>query len=105
LEGAELRAALVGKRLRAPEMPPDAAHLVISSRQVESFPYIGAYVLQTDRVSLRGTFSVEGNSFCVSLMGSAQPRCRQLFRDGRGGFWVADVSGRFKDQLRRVVIE
>lgn len=105
LDGAELRAALVGKRLCASETPADPAPLVISTRHVESFPYIGSYVLHSDRVSVRGTFSVDGNSFCVSLAGSAQSRCRRLFRDERGGFWVADVAGQFKDQLRRVVIE
>lgn len=95
----------MGKRLRAPEVPADPAQLVISTRHVELFPVIGTYVLQTDQATLRGTYSVAGNSFCVSLAGSTESRCRRLFRDDRGGFWVVNVSGPFKDQPRRVVIE
>jgi hypothetical protein len=105
LEGAALQAALVGKRMRAPEAPADPVHVVISTRHVETFPVIGIYILHADRVSLRGTYSVAGDSFCVSLAGSTEARCRRLFRDERGGFWVADVAGPFKGQPRRVVVE
>lgn len=104
LQGAHLRAALIGKTHSPAPVTGTTDLPVIATRNVESFGPDGRYSVQSDLGNHYGNYDILDDQFCVQLDGSIENYCRALFVDQFGSYFASSAADANGIRLHRVII-